>query len=87
MSIEELWYEASPYIYVLLGVAVLFGSNETLGLASGGLLLLAAGTILRLRWLHRHRRTEREAASMRRTRADGSPRGGSPDGGRVRSAR
>jgi NhaP-type Na+/H+ or K+/H+ antiporter len=87
MSIEELWYEASPYIYILLGITVLFGSNETLGLASGGLLLVAAGTILRLRWLHRHRRNERDTRSMRRTQADRPPRGRSPDDRPIRSAR
>jgi len=66
MSIEELWYESSPYLYVFIGVLVLIGSPGGLGKASGGLLLVAAGTILRLRWVHRHER----AAARERKRAE-----------------
>ena len=56
MSIEEIWYESSPYVYALAGLTVLAGADGALAKMSGGLLLIAAGTILRLRWVHRARR-------------------------------
>jgi hypothetical protein len=57
MSFADVWYETSPYIYAPLGVLVLFGSDGTLAKVSAFLLVVAAGTILRLRWTYRRRRT------------------------------
>jgi len=56
MSLGDLWYETSPYLYAPLGAAVLFGSEGALAKISGALLLVAAVTILRLRWTFRQRR-------------------------------
>lgn len=76
MSIADLWYEASPYIYAPLGMFVLLAGDGTLARVSGGLLLVAAGTILRLRWTHRRRRAAaanaRAARRARDARRSGS---------------
>ena len=53
MSLADIWYETSPYLYALLGTVVLFGSEGTLAKLSGGLLVVAAITILRMRWTYR----------------------------------
>lgn len=71
-SLEEIWYETSPYVYALLGTVVLLGAESTLATSSGALLLLAAGTIVRLRWKHRQRRASAGAPGGTRTR---TPRG------------
>lgn len=59
-SLEEIWYETSPYVYALIGALVLLGAESTLATVSGGLLLLASATIMRLRWKHRHQRRARQ---------------------------
>jgi len=51
---EELWYETSPYFYAVLGTGVLLGSEGTLALASGALLVITSGIILWLRYVNRH---------------------------------
>ena len=54
MDIETLWYELFPYIYGLGSVVAFFIKPEsTLLRISGGLLLVAAITIIRLRWIYR----------------------------------
>jgi hypothetical protein len=55
MDIKTIWYEASPYLYISVGLLCLFAS-ERLATFSGGLLILAALTILRLRWRYRRAR-------------------------------
>ena len=54
MSLERFWYETSPYLYAVLGAVMLLASSQTLGQASGGLLLATAAAILWLRWRNRH---------------------------------
>lgn len=66
MSLGDLWYEVSPYIYAPLGAVVLFGSEGPLAKVSGALLLVAAATILRLRWTHRQRRAAARQQGARR---------------------
>lgn len=56
MNFEEVWYELSPYVYAIVAVPVLLWGEGSLAKASGGLLLLASATVLRLRWRHRHGR-------------------------------
>jgi len=69
MSLERVWYETSPIVYALGGVTVLLGASDTLARVSGALLVLAAATILRLRWVYRNRRREvREAPAVRAAR-------------------
>lgn len=53
MSFEEIWYELSPYLYVLGGVLALFNDNM-LAMVCGLMLMSAAATIIRMRWVHRH---------------------------------
>jgi hypothetical protein len=53
MSIGDVWYETSPYFYASLGAVVMLGSYGTLATSSGGLLVIAAMTILRMRWVYR----------------------------------
>ena len=55
MDIETTWYEFSPYIYALVGLATIAATDSRLSVCSGALLLVAAATILRLRWVHRRK--------------------------------
>jgi len=66
MSLEDIWYESSPYVYLIAGILVLASAESGLAIASALLLLVASGTILRLRWVHRHGRA---AARMKAGRA------------------
>lgn len=79
MSMEELWYEASPYFYAVLGTGVLLGSEGTLALSSGALLVVTSAIILWLRFVNRRRPyapDRRKAARIARaaTRTVESPR-------------
>jgi hypothetical protein len=53
MDLEALWYEVSPYVYATGALVALVSPASKLSLFFGGLLLLAAGTVIRLRWVHR----------------------------------
>jgi hypothetical protein len=53
MDLETFWYEFSPYIYLVAGAISIFFSRALVGSIAGGLLIVAALTILRLRWVHR----------------------------------
>lgn len=55
MDLETVWYEISPYIYTISGLSVVATADAVLGRYSGALLLAAAVTIIRLRWVHRHK--------------------------------
>jgi hypothetical protein len=59
MSLESLWYEASPYLYLVVGLVSALFSNSALGLVFCVLLVTASVTILRLR--HSYRSPERQA--------------------------
>jgi hypothetical protein len=65
MSIEDVWYESSPYLYLLAGLAALAWSEGTMATVSALLLLLAAATILRLRWVHRRGQAAARAQANR----------------------
>lgn len=65
MSIEDIWYESSPYVYLLAALAVLAWSDGTMATVSALLLLIAAATILRLRWVHRRARATARARANR----------------------
>lgn len=53
MDIETCWYEFSPYLYIVAGLLAIYFSTALIGGLAGALLIVAALTILRLRWLHR----------------------------------
>jgi len=53
MSLEALWYESSPYVYFVVGVASAAFSNSDLGFIFSGLLLTASFVIFRLRRIYR----------------------------------
>ncbi len=54
MDLETIWYEAFPYLYGIGGVvAILIRPGSLLLKISGALLIVAALTILRLRWVYR----------------------------------
>jgi len=53
MDLENLWYECSPYLYAAGGLATMLKSESRVGHVSGLLLIAAAVTILRLRYVHR----------------------------------
>ncbi len=54
MDLEQVWYEAFPYLYGIGGLVAIFMSNGS-GLlkGSGVLLIIASLTIIRLRWVYR----------------------------------
>jgi len=53
MRLEALWYEVSPYVYFVVGLASAAFSNSDFGLVCSALLLIASFTIVRLRRIHR----------------------------------
>ncbi len=54
MDIESLWYEAFPYLYGVGGVvACCVSPGSTLLKISGALLIVAAITVIRMRWVYR----------------------------------
>lgn len=55
MDLESIWYEVSPYVYTLSGLAAFASADVQIGQVSGALLLGAALTIIRLRWVSRRR--------------------------------
>ncbi|MCM5569873.1 hypothetical protein M6I34_05085 [Burkholderiaceae bacterium FT117] len=75
MSLEDIWYESSPYVYLIAGILVLASAESGLAIASALLLLVASGTILRLRWVHRRgRAAARTKAGRARAARPGSAR-------------
>jgi uncharacterized membrane protein (UPF0136 family) len=60
MDLEGLWYECSPYLYLAGGILTFVKADSKVGVASGILLVAAAITILRLRYIHRKDRWKRE---------------------------
>jgi hypothetical protein len=59
MDLETLWYEISPYIYFIIGAGSIFFGPTYFAKLPGGLLIIAALTIIRLRWLHRRLEDEK----------------------------
>jgi hypothetical protein len=55
MDFETIWYEISPYVYTISGVAALLTAEASMGRWSGVLLLGAALTVIRLRWVNRRK--------------------------------
>ena len=53
MSLEAAWYEASPYVYLAVGLSSALFSNSDFGFVFSALLLTAAFTIVRLRRIYR----------------------------------
>ena len=53
MDIETWWYEVSPYLYIIVGMISLVFSSTYLAMLPGSLLIIAALTIIRMRWVHR----------------------------------
>ena len=53
MSVEATWYEASPYVYFVVGLASVLFSDSDLGLVFSALLLIASFAMLRLRRIYR----------------------------------
>lgn len=55
MDLETVWYEFSPYVYAAAGLASVLSTHSTVGIVSGVLLIAAAATIFRLRWIYRRK--------------------------------
>ena len=58
MSLESLWYETSPYLYLVVGLVSALASNSAPGLVFSVLLVAASVTIFRLRRIHRSSETQ-----------------------------
>ena len=70
MNIEATWYEYSPYVYAIGGVVSISNYGSLIAIASGVMLLAAAITILRMRWVYRKNKAlerEREERARRVT--------------------
>jgi hypothetical protein len=52
MDLEQIWYEASPFLYTVAGGFILGKADSALLLISSILLLAAGGTILMLRRMY-----------------------------------
>jgi hypothetical protein len=55
MDYETIWYETSPYLYTFAGIGAALSTDVQFGKISGILLLVAALTIIRLRWRSRRK--------------------------------
>jgi len=53
MSLESLWYESSPYSYLVVGLVSALFSNSTLGFLFCALLVAASVIIFCLRRIYR----------------------------------
>jgi positive regulator of sigma E activity len=51
-ALESLWYEVSPFVFVILGVTTALFTNRT-GALFGALLMIVASWILTMRWSYR----------------------------------
>ena len=59
--IESTWYETSPFVYAAVGVAAAMRWPDTMLMkASSMMLVVAALTIIGLRWIYRHDVVRRE---------------------------
>lgn len=68
MNIEETWYEGSPYVYAVAGTVSLSNYGSYIAIASGVMLLVASGTILKLRWTYRGKQGEQRDRDERMKR-------------------
>lgn len=59
MDLEIVWYEAFPYLYGVGGLVALLYPGSPLLKVSGALLIVAAVTIIRLRWVYRRAEFDR----------------------------
>lgn len=55
MDLETIWYELSPYVYTISGLTAFASTDVQIGQVSGALLLGAALTVIRLRWVNRRK--------------------------------
>jgi hypothetical protein len=65
MDIEAAWYEASPYVYAVAGFGSLTNYHSSIAIVSGVILLIAAGTILKMRWTYRRVQAEKREVEER----------------------
>ena len=72
MTLESLWYEASPVVYLLSGsIATLYDAGPMLLKLSGLLLVMTALTMLGLRMVWRRRAQDLfDEDGLRKLRAD-----------------
>ncbi|CAN5374434.1 hypothetical protein BH11PSE11_BH11PSE11_32120 [soil metagenome] len=72
MKLEPIWYEYSPYLYAVAGVVSISNYPSYISIGCGVLLLIASGTILRMRLMYRrnkaleHEREERLKRAAKR---------------------
>jgi hypothetical protein len=65
MDIEALWYEGSPYVYAAAAFGSLTNYHSYIALVSGVVLLIASGTILKMRWTYRKMQAEKREVEER----------------------
>jgi len=66
MTVEALWYEASPFLYAVGGLAFVWSTDSALAFGSGVLLVTSATRILVLRRRHRRAVAEHRRKYARR---------------------
>jgi putative flippase GtrA len=69
MNFEKIWYETSPYLYLLVGLFVLISIDGPFAKACGLILLLAAALILQMRWMFRAKQNRERAKAITRKTA------------------
>lgn len=65
VDIEQLWYEYSPYLYLLAGCCAAIFTRSLIGVGSGLLLIILALTIVKMRSGHRARQVRLEKQRRR----------------------
>jgi hypothetical protein len=65
MDIEAAWYEASPYVYAVAGFGSLSNFHSYIAVFSGVILLIASGTILKMRFTYRKMQAEKREVEER----------------------
>lgn len=68
MKIEAIWYEYSPFVYAVAGILSVSNYGSYISVMSGILLVAAAATILRMRWVYRKNRAEKTIRDKRAQR-------------------
>lgn len=59
MDIEAIWYEYSPFVYTAAGIFSISNYGSLVSVVSGILLIAAALTIFRMRWVYRKKKVEK----------------------------
>ena len=66
MDFETIWYEYTPYLYVIVGMMFMLHIGSLIGMFFGGLLVAAAGLIIYKRRNYRKSQSMQSGKRQRR---------------------